>query len=305
MSIVWAFNLKEIIKVKPSSEFIGNGFTLKGDNGAAVVLIHGLTGTPNEMRFLAGALNRGGYSVICPRLARHGEPVEILKNAHWQDFYTTVREAFLKAKSEYREVYAAGLSMSALLVLLLAEEFQGEVSGVSCLSPTLFYDGWNTPWYKYFLPFVYFTPLKHFFYFKESPPYGLKNERLRALVHEYFGKAKVEDLSGVSQFGYPLFPLTLLEQLNILVRYMVPKLGNIHAPVQLIQARDDDMTSVKNSQFIYDRIRSKVKEIVLLENSYHVITADQERGKVVQAMSRFFNHLSAKQEGVHERYQAA
>jgi len=282
-----------------------NGLFFKADNPRAVILVHGLTGTPNEMRFLAGSLNRNGYSVICPRLAYHGEPVEILKNARWQDFYATVRDTFLKARSEYREVYAAGLSMSALLVLLLAEEFKGKVSGVSCLSPTLFYDGWNTPWYKCFLPLGYLTPLKHFLYFKESPPYGIKNERLRALVHEYFGKAKVDDLSGVAQYGYPLFPITLLEQLNILVKYTVPRLGNIHTPVQLIQAKDDDMTSVKNSQLIYDRIRSKEKEIVLLENSYHVITADQERGKVVQAMIRFFNGINSKQQGANERYQTA
>ena len=124
------------------------------------------------------------------------------------------------------------------------------------------------------------------------------------MIHDYFGKAKVDDLSGVAQFGYPLFPVALLHQLNILVRHIVPRLGSIHAPVQLIQAKEDDMTSVKNSQFVYDRIKSKVKEIVLLENSYHVITADQERGKVAQAMSRFFS-AGRKQESVHERHQVA
>jgi len=263
-----------------------------------------LTGTPNEMRFLAGWLNREGYSVICPRLAHHGEPVEVLKDARWQDFYATVRETFFKAKNEYREVYVAGLSMGALLALLLAEEFPGKISGVSCLSPTLFYDGWNTPWYKCFLPLAYLTPLKHFLYFKESPPYGLKNERLRAMVHEYFGSARVDDLSGVAQFGYPLFPVSLLYQLNLLVRHLIPKLANIHAPVQLIQAKEDDMTSVKNSQFIYDRIQSKAKEIFLLENSYHVITADQERTKVAQAMSRFFS-ANYKEENSDERHQVA
>jgi len=48
------------------------------------------------------------------------------------------------------------------------------------------------------------------------------------------------------------------------------------------------MTSVKNACFIYDRIRSVEKEIVLLENSYHIITADQERAKVSRKMEEFF-----------------
>jgi len=56
----------------------------------------------------------------------------------------------------------------------------------------------------------------------------------------------------------------------------------------MIQASEDDMTSVKNSQYIYDRVASAQKEIVLLHDSYHVITADQERRKVAQKMNEFF-----------------
>ncbi len=59
-------------------------------------------------------------------------------------------------------------------------------------------------------------------------------------------------------------------------------------PVQLIQARDDDMTSIRNSTFIYDKIGSALKEIVLLDDCYHVITADQERATVARSMDSFF-----------------
>ncbi len=67
MSTVWTFHPREIQKHKPSGKDFGNGFTLKGDNGSAVILAHGLTGTPNEMRFLAGYLNKRGHTVVCPR----------------------------------------------------------------------------------------------------------------------------------------------------------------------------------------------------------------------------------------------
>jgi esterase/lipase len=62
-------------------------------------------------------------------------------------------------------------------------------------------------------------------------------------------------------------------------------------PVQLIQAKDDDVASVKNSKFIYDRISSKIKEIVLLYNSYHVITADKEREMVAAKVTGFFDRI--------------
>ena len=62
--------------------------------------------------------------------------------------------------------------------------------------------------------------------------------------------------------------------------------------MQLIQAAEGDITSIKNSQFIYDRIKSDRKELVLLNNSYHVITADQEREKVAQNIDIFFKRNS-------------
>src|SRR5438132_5736570 len=107
----------------------------------------------------------------------------------WQDFYQTVRKCYLQIRGQYKHIYTGGLSMGALLSLLLADEFKGEISGVSCLSPTLFYDGWNSPWYRFLLPLGYMTPLKHFLYFKEESPYGFKNEAIRRRIHEYYNQA--------------------------------------------------------------------------------------------------------------------
>jgi len=294
MAVTFSFTSHKCDRLKPNNSSSNeNGLFLKGTNGCTLLLIHGLTGTPNEMKFLANYFNKKGYSVICPRLANHGEPIGILKNTKWQECYQSVREAFLHCDSSTNQglFFAAGLSMGALLALLLAEEFPERISGVSCLSPTLFYDGWNTPWYKCFLPLAYFTPLKHFAYFKEEPPYGIKNEALQQRVHRYYSKASLRTTEGLMQYGYPYFPVSLLHQLNLLVRFLKKILPSIHVPVQLIQANDDDMTSVENSRFIYDRVNSKIKEIVLLYNSYHIITADQERDTVAQKMDVFFERI--------------
>jgi len=276
---------------QPAPRSLDNGFFLSGTNGSTVLLIHGLTGTPHEMSFLAASLKAAGYSVLCPRLAHHGEPLAVLKKAKWQAFYGSVREAFLSLKNfpQKGPIFAGGLSMGALLALLLAEEFPEKIAGVAGLSPTLFYDGWNTPWSRHLLPLAYWTPLKHFAYFKEESPYGLKNEAVRRRVHRYYEKADIDSLEGVAEYGYPYFPVSLLHQLNLLVKYLTKKLPAITTPVQLIQAQEDDMTSVKNSEFIYARVRSRLKELILLQNSYHIITADQERETVALKMESFFS----------------
>jgi carboxylesterase len=265
-----------------------NGSEFKVESSqATVLLIHGLTGTPNEMKGLANFFYRRGYSVSCPRLAHHGEPLHILKRAKWREFYGSVKEELRKIPAD-QKIFTAGLSMGALLALLLAEEFPERIAGVTCLSPTLFYDGWNIPWSHCLLPLAYYTPIRYFAYFKEEPPYGIKNERIRSKVHDYYKNASFADVSGVAQYGYPYFPVTLLCELRLLIRELMKKMSKIRVPVQMIQASEDDMTSAKNSQYIYDHVASSQKEIVLLHDSYHVITADQERRMVAQKMSEFF-----------------
>jgi carboxylesterase len=265
------------------------GVFMPGRNGQAVILVHGLTGTPNEMRFLAWFLNTHGYTVSCPRLANHGQPLHILKSTHWEEFYASVRATYESLRAGHDQIFVSGLSMGALLALLLADEFQAGVAGVSCLSPTLFYDGWNVPWYHFLLPLGSRTPLKDYLYFKEEPPYGLKNERIREKVHEYYEKADIHELRDVDRYGYPYFPVRLLGELRRLVAHLEHRLPFVQCPCQIIQARQDDMSSVRNAQFVYDRVASRRKEIVYLENSYHVITADQERAKVAQSMLDFFS----------------
>jgi carboxylesterase len=179
--------------------------------------------------------------------------------------------------------------MGALLALLLAEEFQSDIAGVGCLSPTLFYDGWNVPWYNCLLPIASKTFLRRFVYVKDEPPYGFKNERIRAKVHEYYENADINDDEKVDRMGYPYFPLSLLGELRRMSAHLSTRLGRVRSPCQILQARHDDTSSPRNAQVIYDRISSTRKEIVYLENSYHVITADQERATVAQKLTEFFS----------------
>jgi carboxylesterase len=294
MSLIFSFNHKKSYGKRIS--LTDKGIFLKGDNNCLVMLIHGLTGTPNEMKLLASFLNRRGYSVICPRLANHGQPLNILKESRWQDFYESAKQAYLEVRDGYRFVFTGGLSMGALLALLLSEEFEGKIAAVNCLSPTLFYDGWNTPWYGGLIPVAYLTPLKHVCYYKEDPPYGLKNKEMRRLVHNYYSNAKMYDIDKVADYGYPYFPVSLLYQLRLLVKHLNRRLKNVRTPVQLIQAEEDDMTSVKNSQFIYNKVRSVIKEMVLLHDSYHMITADQERNTVASRMEEFYKKIRKGEE---------
>lgn len=297
MSVTFSLDTRGLFSPRkvsvPSPE---DGLFFKGNNGALVILIHGLTGTPNEMKFLANFLNRKGYSVICPRLANHTEPIYVLKMTRWQDIYGGLRQVMLKGEAAEFDgpVFVSGLSMGAIFALLLGNEFKKKINGVSCLAPTLFYDGWNSPSVKFIMPIACKTPIKYFYYFKEEPPYGVKNEAIRERIHRYYQNASLDDMDNVAQYGYPYFPAALLYEVDLLARHARKKLSGIDFPVQLIQAKDDDVASVRNSKFIYDRIKSEMKEMILLYDSYHVITADHERYIVAEKVVEFFNRIRGR-----------
>lgn len=262
-------------------------FFLPGDKNLCF-LIHGLTGTPKEMGSIAQRLNKQGFSVAAPLMLNHDKSISCLKRTAWQDLYNSMRNEFLKYANNYEFIFVAGLSSGALIGILLTHEFPDKIKALNCFSPTLFYDGWGNPKSRIFLPLIYKTPFKYWLYFKEEYPYGLKNERLRYKVESFYKAAKLFDYTKVHLYGYPVIPVSCMHQNSLLAKKVISILKNIRTPIQLLQARDDDVTSPKNSFYIYNRVSSREKEIIFLENSYHIITADQERDKVAEKTVAFF-----------------
>jgi len=279
------FSFKEDRRL--STDIPDSGFFIAGDKNLCF-LIHGLTGTAKEMGSIAQRLNKQGFSVAVPLMLNHNKSISILKRTAWKEFYNSIRDEFIKYANEYENIFVAGLSFGALIGILLAHEFPERVKALNCFSPTLFYDGWGNPKSRVFLPLVYRTPLKYWFYFKEEYPYGLKNERLRSKVESFYKEAKLFDYSKVHLYGYPVIPVSCMYQNYLLAKKVISVLKAVRTPIQLLQARDDDVTSPKNSNYIYEKIGSKDKKIIFLEDSYHIITADQERDKVAEQTVAFF-----------------
>jgi carboxylesterase len=268
------------------------GFFLPGDKNLCL-LIHGLTGTAKEMSSIARNLNKNGFSVACPLLANHNQSISCLKRTTWEELYNSVRKEFVKYANDYENIFVAGLSFGALIGILLAHEFPAKVKALNCFSPTLYFDGWANPKLRFLLPLVFKTPLQYFFYLKEGYPYGIKNPRLRSRIEGFYKKSDLFDYSKVHLYGYPVIPVSSMHQNQLLAKQVIKILPAVTTPIQLLQAKDDDVTSPKNSYYIYNHIGSKDKAVLLFEDSYHIIIADQEREKVAARTLTFFEKYKA------------
>jgi len=113
----------------------------------AVLLIHGLQGTPIEMQSIAKRLHKASYSVHVPHFKGYGYSTR--DSAHsvtpWRDWRGQVLHELRGMKRQYKTVSVGGLCIGAVLALSVAEEASASISGLSLLSTTLFYDGWSIP----------------------------------------------------------------------------------------------------------------------------------------------------------------
>ena len=66
------------------------------------LLIHGLGGTPVEMRFVGIGLARAGFTVSCPQLAGHCGSFEDLRATRWRDWYASGEGSYFKGKHELK-----------------------------------------------------------------------------------------------------------------------------------------------------------------------------------------------------------
>jgi carboxylesterase len=111
-----------------------------------LLLIHGLGGTPTEMRYVAQSLARAGYTVHVPQLAGHCGSADELGATTWQHWYESVEIEHQLLRETCDTVIVGGLSMGAILALHHAAQHPRDVSGLALYAPTLWLDGWGIPW---------------------------------------------------------------------------------------------------------------------------------------------------------------
>jgi len=245
----------------------------------SVLLIHGLTGSPFEMKYLAKKLNKAGFTVKGPCLEGHCTSLKDLSRTTWGDWYRSVRECFVELKKSSESVSVVGLCMGALLSLHLSREFGSEVSAISLISTTLFYDGWSLPWYKFLLPISYYFPFRHIYSYTETEPYGIKNKPLRE---------RVVSLMKNYSISYTKTPAASLHELSKLINQVKEELPAITTPALVLHSDEDDLTSLKNPDYVEEKIGSRFVRKIILSDSYHMMTIDNQKDRVAEETIRFF-----------------
>lgn len=246
-----------------------DAFDLVGDDDVGVVLVHGFTGTPFEVRFLGEQLAQAGFSVRAPLLPGHGTSLADLDATRWEDWAEHVERAVAALRVRCPRVAVVGQSLGGLLALHLASH-RRDIVAVASLAAPLWLEGlsarvarWTTA-----------GPLTGI---RQIPKFGGSDVRDRA--------------ARAANPCYPAIPTRALGQLLAFMTVADAALARVTQPVLVLHARQDHTAPVACATRIAEATHAVRMRI--LPRSYHLIAADVERDIVAAEIIQFLRTYSS------------
>ncbi|HEY4957196.1 MAG TPA: alpha/beta hydrolase, partial [Caldimonas sp.] len=122
--------------------------------------------------------------------------------------------------------------------------------------------------------------------FMETFPYGIKSERIRSWI---VGSMLAGDSGAAGLAGNPWPSLAEFVRLSGHVRRRLPR---VRAPCLVVHSTDDDIASLRNVAVVEKHVRAPV-ETVLLDDSYHMVSVDQQRDILIARSVQFFKRIAS------------
>ena len=225
------------------------------------------------MRPLGDALAAAGFPVHAVRLAGHATTPADLAGTSWPDWLASAEEGFAALRATTRRVAVAGVSLGALLALLLAARRPADVAAVVCGATPLRLTDRRTALLRSlsWLPRV----------------------RRRYAVLPKRGRDISDAAARAASRSYDVMPLPALLSMLALRGVVWRELGRVTQPVLTLHGRHDHVAPVSNLALLRRRLGARQVEGHLLEHSWHVITEDVERDLVARLTIDFLSRVEA------------
>lgn len=241
---------------------LGRRIDLPGGRDAAL-LIHGWTGWPGRLAYLAERLHAAGLSVHVPRLPGHGTSMQDMLATRAEDWLRRSVDEYLDLRDRYETVYLAGTSMGALIATIIAARY--DVPRLALLAP------------------AFHTRNRLLFL---SPLGKLIVPRLRGAWREdqESDPRTVEMGREYSSYNY----LRNAAELRRIQRAARRSLGAVRAPTLVVVSQSDRTVPEQVANFVEARCGADRIERLEVERSNHHVAHDVDRRQVADAVVAWF-----------------
>lgn len=229
---------------------------LPGRRETAVLLLHGLTGTPFEMQVLGETLAEEGYTVHIPLLPGHGTCPDDMDGLCWEDWMEAALHAYDALAKEHGQVVVGGLSAGGTMALDLALRRDPAALLLYAAVLSIAKRG------AYLAPYVW-----RFIRRWPSPRSDMvePNDLLRC---------------------YDPAPVRAMSELISGIGHVRGHLARIQSPALVAHSLRDELVPLASAQEIAAGLAGPV-ETLFVDGCGHAITADAKRREVAEA-SRLF-----------------
>jgi carboxylesterase len=233
-----------------------------------VLLSHGFTGSPASMRPWGERLAAEGYAVAVPRLPGHGTTWQDMNTTTWRQWYGEVERAFEGLRERCDEVVVGGLSMGAALSLLLAADRGPDVAGVISVNVSV----------------------------DNRDPRRFAAPIIKRVFSSFPGIADDIKKPGVTEAGYDRLPLKAAHELLRFYGHLRPLLPQVTQPLLIIKSREDHVADPGSHEKVLTSVSSRDVTEVILDDSYHVATLDNDAPRIEKESLAFIERVTAAEQ---------
>ncbi len=250
---------KPLIETDPRA----NAFDFPG-GPESVLLIHGFTGTPAEMRPVGEAIsNQLKWRAVGPLLPGHGTFPDDLNHYRWKDWISAVEQSFALVSAKSEHIHVAGLSMGALLAAQLARNHPHAISSLGLFAPALFLRPWYVEW-------------------------GADLMRL-PFLQKLFPRFQKRSTPHPDHITYREYPSYALGEFRTLAAGL-KKMERFEAPPTFVCVSDsDELVNPKSAEFLADRLSNPLTRVLHLKRSIHAVTLGVERETLLHQYVTFLH----------------
>ena len=212
-----------------------------------VLLIHGFTGLPAELRLMGEYLNARGFTVLAIRLAGHGTTVEDLSRMEHEDWMDSVRDGSAILSGVCEQVSVVGHSMGAVFAMLLSVET--DVAHVVSLGAPIMI----------------------------APEQGIEHLPTReACVDRYVPKARrrLQNVPCGANNTYRRMPLVSIHEMMDVIAILCGQIVKVTAPILIVHGERDHTADPKSADYLYENVRSPRCEKYILPDAGHLLPLD-------------------------------
>jgi carboxylesterase len=222
------------------------------------LLIHGFTGSPQELEPLAQLLHSRGHQVVSPTLAGHGKSRMEMERVTWVSWIHSVEVVLQDLLKKHDQVHVVGFSMGGLIAGYLSRKYHDHIRSLSMLSA----------------PIYTINPKQLFKTIAEAIQKSMRAGGRHEDVNRYLAKMK----------GTP--PRSLVH-FRRLVQTVKPLLADLECPILIVQGELDDLVETRSADYIYETVKSTDKTLKLFPQSRHLICHDCEAEEVIDLVAAF------------------